>query len=432
MNLGPVGSLGARAIRARFSRCALEHRLCPLGYRSYTGAAVRVAGIGPARVLDSPPHAPGGVPMQPGPELSVVIPTFNERDNVAELVKRLDDCLAGIRWEAIFVDDHSPDGTAALVREIGQRDARVRGIERIGRRGLSTACVEGMLASSAPFLAVMDADLQHDEGILPDLLRAVRDQGFEIAVGSRYAEGGGLGDWGEGRQRVSTLAAWLSRLVLKAGVTDPMSGFFLIRREVLDQTRDRLSGIGFKIMLDIFASAPRPLRYVEIPYVFRTRHAGESKLDSVAVWQYLMLLLDKAVGRYIPIRFVPFALVGGAGVFVHLLVLWLIYSVAHREFVIGQSVAAFVAMTFNFFVNNAFTYRDRRLRGWRILRGWISFTLACSLGAVANVGIATYVFATQVEGSAAWIVSAIAGILVGAVWNYAVTSVYTWSSVRGG
>ncbi|HYN77293.1 MAG TPA: glycosyltransferase family 2 protein, partial [Lamprocystis sp. (in: g-proteobacteria)] len=333
--------------------------------------------------------------------------------------------------EVIFVDDNSPDGTAALVRAVARQDPRVRIVQRIGRRGLSTACIEGMLASAAPYLAVMDGDLQHDERILPAMLHAVKMNGYDIAIGSRHVDGGSLGEWGEERRFVSQFAARLSRLVLKAGVQDPMSGFFLIKREVLEGAVGELSGIGFKILLDIFASSPRPLRFIEVPYAFRTRLAGESKLDSAVVWDYLMMLLDKTLGRYIPIRFIPFALVGGAGVFVHLLVLWLVYDLGGHGFAVGQTAAAVVAMTFNFFVNNAFTYRDRQLRGWGLLRGWLSFTLACSVGAVANVGIATYAFETQLVGQTAWVLSAIAGIIVGAVWNYAVTSVYTWNKVKG-
>jgi dolichol-phosphate mannosyltransferase len=368
--------------------------------------------------------------MIPSPELSVIVPTFNERENVAELVRRLDDVLHGTAWEVIFVDDDSPDGTAALVRELGRKDPRVRVVQRVNRRGLSTACVEGMLASSSPYLAVMDADLQHDERILPDLLAAVRDEGIDLAVGSRYMLGGGTGDWSADRQLVSRFATRLSRLVLKADLKDPMSGFFLLRREVLEEAVHDLSGIGFKILLDIFASVPRPLRFREVPYTFRPRQAGESKLDSVVAWEYLIMLLDKSIGRYVPIRFVPFAFIGGIGVFVHMAVLWVVFQAMDRSFVAGQTIATLVAMTSNFFLNNMFTYRDRRLRGWGLVRGWVSFTLACSLGAVANVGIATYLFESDAAGDIGWVLSALAGIIVGAVWNYAVTSVYTWSKPK--
>ena len=368
--------------------------------------------------------------MSECPEISVIVPTFNESGNVEEVVQRLHEALYGVAWEVIFVDDDSPDGTADVVRTLGTTDRRVRVVHRVNRRGLSSACVEGMLSSSAPFLAVMDADLQHDEAILPDMLAAVRDQGFEIAVGSRYVQGGGIGDWSDQRRFVSRFATRLSRFVLKADLQDPMSGFFLLRRELLHEVVHELSGIGFKILVDIFASAKRPLRFKELPYRFRERLIGSSKLDGVVAWEYLMMLLDKSLGRYIPIRFIPFALIGGVGVFVHMAVLWLVFLAMGRSFLIGQSAAALVAMTTNFFMNNMFTYRDRRLRGWSLLRGWLSFTLACSVGAVANVGIATYLFESATLGDLGWVLSALAGILVGAVWNYAVTSVYTWSKPK--
>jgi len=365
-----------------------------------------------------------------GPELSVIVPTFNERENIEELVRRLEHALTGIAWEVIFVDDDSPDETAELVRSISLSNPRVRVLHRIGRRGLATACVEGMLASSAPYLAVMDADLQHDERILPQMLAALKTDGLDMAVGSRYVSGGGTGGWVSHREKMSRFATSLSKLVVKADLRDPMSGFFMLQRGVIHEAAKNLSGIGFKILLDIFASIKRPLAFREIPYTFRARHAGESKLDSTAVWEYLMMLLDKMIGRYIPVRFIPFALVGGAGVFVHMFVLWLLFRSLHFQFVVGQSAAALVAMTFNFFLNNMLTYRDRRLRGWQVLRGWFSFTIACSLGAVANVGIATYLFRSEVLGHIGWVLSAIAGILVGAVWNYAVTSVYTWNKPK--
>ncbi|MEA3278226.1 MAG: glycosyltransferase family 2 protein [Pseudomonadota bacterium] len=368
--------------------------------------------------------------MTTGPELSIIVPTFSERGSVAEVVRRLDACLEGIPWEVIFVDDDSPDGTADAVRHLGRGDSRVRVVHRVNRRGLSTACVEGMLASSAPYLAVMDADLQHDERILPKMLTSLKEEGLDIVVGSRHVEGGGMGDWGEGRQLVSRFATRLSRLVLKADLKDPMSGFFLLKRDVLHEAVHDLSGIGFKILLDLFASVGRPLKFKEIPYTFRNRHAGESKLDSVVAWEYLIMLLDKSIGRYVPIRFVPFAFIGGIGVFVHMAVLWLIFRSMGQSFVAGQTAATLVAMTTNFFMNNMFTYRDRRLRGWGLLRGWVSFSLACSLGAVANVGIATYLFESDAMGDIGWVLSAIAGIVVGAVWNYAVTSVYTWSKPK--
>ena len=365
-------------------------------------------------------------------DLSVVVPAFNERQNVAALVSRLEECLSGFHWEVIFVDDDSPDGTAQAVRELAATDRRVRVLHRIHRRGLSSACIEGMLASAAPYVAVMDADLQHDERLLPRMLAALKDDGLDIVVGSRNVVGGSMGDWASERELASRFATRLSGLVLKADLKDPMSGFFMLRRELINEVVHDLSAIGFKILLDIFVTAKRPLRFRELPYTFRNRHAGESKLDNVVAWQYIAMLLDKSVGRYVPVRFIAFAFIGGLGVFVHMAVLWLVFRGLGETFVAGQTAATLVAMTFNFFLNNWFTYRDRRLRGWGLLRGWISFSLACSLGAVANVGIATYLFNTAPAGGLWWVLSATAGILIGAVWNYAVTSVYTWNQPKAG
>ena len=358
----------------------------------------------------------------PGPELSIIVPTLNERENVAELIQRIDKSLVGCSWELIFVDDDSPDGTSDFVRQLARRDSRVRCVQRIGRRGLSSACVEGMLASSAPYLAVIDGDGQHDERLLPPMLNVLKNSSQDIIVGSRYKDGGGIGDWDSSRAYMSGCATWFSRLVLRAGLTDPMSGFFMIRREALHDAVRHLSVIGFKILLDLFASSSRPLRFTELPYHFRSRHAGESKLDNRAKWDYGMLLLDKLIGHLVPVRFVAFILVGSVGVFVHLISLAFLFKGLHCNFVPSQIAATFLAMTANFTLNNVFTYRDMRLRGWRWLRGWLGFVLACSVGLAANVGVAAYVF----ENHAGWTLAALAGIAVGAVWNYAVTMTYTW------
>lgn len=361
-----------------------------------------------------------------GPELTIVVPTFNERDNVAELVRRLSTCLQGCDWEVVFVDDDSPDQTADVVREIAQRDPRVRSIQRIGRRGLSTACIEGLLSSSAEFLAVIDGDLQHDETLLPEMLKTLRTDGIDIVVGSRYTAGGGFGNWDGSRAKISRFATRLSRLVIRENLTDPMSGFFMIRREAFHGAVRHLSGVGFKILLDLFASSPEPLRYCELPYEFKSRQAGQSKLDNQAAWEYGMLLLDKLVGHIVPVRFVAFTLVGALGVIVHLVSQATLIEGFKFDFVTSQAIATIIAMTFNFAVNNVLTYRDMRLRGWQWLRGWISFSLACSVGAFANVGIAAYIFALDTR----WVLAALSGIVVSAVWNYAVTMVYTWKRPR--
>jgi dolichol-phosphate mannosyltransferase len=356
------------------------------------------------------------------PELTVVVPTFNEHDNIVPLLGRLDAVLAGIAWEVIFVDDDSPDGTAEAVRGAARHDTRVRCIQRIGRRGLAGACIEGILASSSPFVAVMDADLQHDEAILPQMLDTLHREGCDMVVGSRYAAGGGVGDWAARRRRASSVATRLAHLVTKSDIADPMSGFFMLRRMVFERVMRGLSTQGFKILLDILATAETPLRVKELPYQFRPRIAGESKLDTLVAWEFAMLLADKLFGHLVPVRFALFALIGGLGVFVHMGVLAAGLKLFGLPFVTAQTVAAVIAMTMNFFLNNLFTYADRRLKGWRMLRGLVSFYVICSFGAAANIGIASYLFAQQ----QVWWVAGIAGIIVGSVWNYAVSSVFTW------
>jgi dolichol-phosphate mannosyltransferase len=353
-------------------------------------------------------------------ELSVVVPAYNERDNVAELIGRLDSALRGIAWEVIYVDDDSPDGTADEVRARARVDRRVRCVQRIGRRGLSSAVIEGILTSSAPYVAVIDADLQHDESLLPRMLDRIKRDALDVIIGSRYVHGGGTGDWNDTRATLSRLATRVSRLVVRQPLTDPMSGFFLISRPAFDRAVRRLSGQGFKILLDLFASSPEPYRFTELPYTFRSRVHGESKLDGMVVWEYVMLLVDKRVGGYIPARFALFAAVGASGLVVHLLAL---AAFLHWwPFAQAQLTASVMAMVTNFLINNAFTYRDRRLRGRRLLTGLATFVAVCSVGAIANVRFALAAF----EQDYSWWVSGIAGAIVGAVWNYTMSSLLTW------
>ena len=355
-------------------------------------------------------------------EVSVIVPTLNERANVAPLVELLDAALKGVRWEVIFVDDDSRDGTADEVRDVARRDPRVRCLQRIGRRGLSTACIEGALASAAPYIAVMDADLQHDETLLPRMLETLRSGDYDIVVGSRHVEGGGIGDWTAGRANISSFATRLSRIICKTDIADPMSGFFMVRRELFEGAVRHLSGQGFKILLDLLASAPQPVRLKELAFEFRQRRYGESKLDTLVAWEFGMLLADKLIGHLVPVRFALFAFIGVIGLGVHLGVLWASLALGRMAFAEAQATATLVAMTSNFFLNNLFTYRDQRLKGWRLMRGLFSFYVICAVGVVANVGIGNYVFAAH----HAWWVAGIAGIIIGSVWNYAVSSVFTW------
>ena len=376
----------------------------------------------PVRVRGRSPSLQRDLAAAAAPELVVVIPTYCERANVAELVRRLRKVLTGLRWEAIFVDDDSPDGTAQAVRGIGRRDARVRCLQRLGRRGLAGACIEGMLASCAPHIAVMDADLQHDETILPRMLEYLREGSAELVVATRYGGAGSVGDWNASRASISRRATALSRLVYRHAVSDPMSGFFMLKRALLEEAVRTLSTRGFKLLLDILATIKRPMAIKEVSYTFRARARGESKLDSVVVWDFALLMLEKLTGGYVPMRFVAFSLVGGAGIALHMALITLLLRLTALGFPAGQALAALCTMMFNYSVNNVLTYRDQRRRGLAWLTGLASFIGACSLGAMANVTIATLAFDHHVP----WQLAALSGVFVGAVWNYAMTSRFTW------
>lgn len=361
---------------------------------------------------------------KPPPELAIVIPTRDERDNIAPLIAKLDAALAGVAWEAVFVDDDSGDGTRDAIYVAARIDPRIRCLHRIRRRGLASAVVEGMLATTAPFIAVMDADLQHDERLLPAMLATLRAGGADLAIGSRYAEGGGVAAWSARRAGLSRAATYLAKFLLRTDLSDPMSGFFMISRPAALAALPRVSGEGFKILLDLVASSPTPLAIREFPYEFRNRTHGESKLDSLVALEYAALLIAKTLGRFAPVRFWLFAAVGAVGVIAHFAVLSLLHPLLQLPFGAAQAGATLAAMTVNFFVNNLFTYRDMRLRGWRLWSGLLRFYAVCAVGAAANVGVAQFLYGRE---GAAWPLAALAGILVGAVWNYAASAVLTWS-----
>jgi dolichol-phosphate mannosyltransferase len=359
---------------------------------------------------------------QGGPDVSIIVPCYNERANVRPLVEMLRKVLDGRRWEVIFVDDNSPDGTSDVVRALAQEDRRVRGLCRIGRRGLSSAVIEGALSSSAQVVAVMDGDLQHDESRLPALIDAVAGGRCDLAVGSRHVEGGsnqGLANaW---RHALSDGGIWLAQRFMPVRLTDPMSGFFAIRQDRFQQIAPFLAATGFKILLDLVLSSPRPLKVQEIPCGFRARVAGESKLDVVVMLQFGALLVDKLCRGLVPLRFIAFCGVGLAGVLTNLVIMRLAL-LCGADFSLAQGVGTVVAMIVNFFLDNTVTYRDRRLKGVRAARGLLLFMLVCSVGAIANIGIARLLY----DQGHMLTEASVAGAIMAAVWNYAMSSTIVW------
>lgn len=358
-------------------------------------------------------------------DLAIILPTLNESGNLAPLVERIAAAMgAGSAWEVIIVDDDSRDGTAEEARALALTDARVRVIQRIGRRGLASAAIEGFCATAAPYVAVMDADHQHDPALLPAMLAALKAGEADIAVASRFTAGASTADWAAPeRERLSAFANRVARRLTGVELSDPMSGYFMLETSRARALVPRLSGIGFKILLDLLATSDTPMRVREFPLKFAARREGESKLDRAILFDFLAGLYDKTLGRAIPTRFALFGTVGGLGVVVHFAVLSVLLFALGKDFALAQTAAVLVAMSFNFWLNNWLTYRDKRLKGWgAVLRGWAGFCITCAVGAFANVAVATFL-----EGHGAfWALAALAGILVGSVWNYALSSRFVW------
>jgi dolichol-phosphate mannosyltransferase len=377
--------------------------------------------IAPVSPSTQPLRADASAAVQPAPELTIVVPTFNEKANIPLLVDRLAQLLTSCDWEVIFVDDNSPDGTAAAARAIGASDSRVRCIRRIGRRGLAGACLEGMLASQARYVAVMDADLQHDEGLLVPMLEALRSGRADVAVASRYLYGGSAAGLSKQRSRVSRGSNTLVRLLLGIDLTDPMSGHFMIRRDALEAIAPSLSTQGFKILLDILATARGSLRTTELPSTFRERQHGESKLDSKIALDFAALVTAKLTNDAVSARFLLFCMVGLTGIGIHLSILSALL-ITNLSFGAAQAFATIGAIAWNFVLNNLFTYRDQRLTGWHFVTGLIRFQVICAIGAISNVGIATWIY----DYDETWWIAGLGGALIGTVWNFVVSAALVW------
>lgn len=369
-------------------------------------------------------HAhPANLPVRPAPMLSVVIPTFNESSNVPIVVERVTAALAGTDWEIIFVDDDSPDSTSTVARELGELDGRVRCIRRVGRRGLAGACIEGVLSSQARYVAVMDADLQHDERLLPRMLELLDQDQADLVIASRYIAGGETTGLSSSRRSISRAATGWAQKLMGITVQDPMSGFFMARRNLLDAIAPELSNEGFKVLFDILVASRRgQLRLVELPYAFLPRLHGASKLDARIAIEFFALVMSRMTRRKLPPQFFSFLLVGGTGVGVQLACLAVALS-AGLGFLAAEIVATLAAMTSNFFLNNALTYRDRRVTGRHLLPALFRFYAVCSVGALSNVGTSSWLYAHY----PVWWLAGLTGSVIAALWNFIGSSKFVWS-----
>src|SRR3989344_3642079 len=359
--------------------------------------------------------------------LSLILPTYNEVENLPELLPKIEAALSGIPHEIIVVDDDSPDHTWKIAHELSQKYPALHVIRRIGRRGLSSAVVEGFLAANGDILAVADADGQHDLSLLKNLHDAVA-KGANMAIGSRYAEGGSVGKWDERRYTLSRIATRLAIALCRVKVKDPMSGFFAIDRTTFEEALPRLNPKGFKILLDLLVHVREGAKVEELPFTFGERLHGESKLSRRVQIEFLEYLYDVTLGRFIPLTFLKYCIVGSLGVAVHLSVYYLIRTLLAEQaislygFSLSLVGAIETAIIFNFLLNNVWTFANTQLQGISAFFGFLKFNLACAVGAVANYAVSAFLF------SRGWaeLLTVIIGAFVGIFWNYTMNRMITW------
>ena len=358
--------------------------------------------------------------------LSIVIPTYNEKDNIAKILDKLKKALKDIAYEIIFVDDNSPDGTSREIKNFMKKSSDIRLIHRIGRRGLSGAVIEGIFAATSELVAVMDCDLQHDETKLSEMLHLFsKSISLDLVIGSRFTEKGGISDkaFSKIRELGSRITTLLVKRLLNINSSDPLSGFFMVKKETFLMSADNLQSQGFKILADFLATSGKNIEIKEIGYKFKNRVVGESKMSFLTVLELIGLVLSQIFKGRVSIRFILFCMVGLSGIFVQLFItgtsMFLI-----NQFATAQTLGIIAAMTSNYFLNNTITFQERKLKSFDLLRGLFSFYLICSLGAFTNIAIASYVFGF----SSNWLISSFVGAIFGAVWNFTLTSIFTWKS----
>ncbi len=353
--------------------------------------------------------------------LSLIIPTYNEKDNIIPLVERIHQALSGLNYEIIIVDDGSRDGTIAAAQGLAARFP-VKVIVRRGEKGLATAVVHGLKSASGSIVGVMDADLQHPPEVLPALVKAI-GEGADMAVASRYIPGGGCPNWGLSRKIISKVALKIAHLLLPATrrVKDPLTGFFMFRRDRVDAAL--LKPTGYKISLEIMLLGDLP-RTVEVPFVFEERSAGRSKLRPRQQLAYLQHLFSLMARTGEARRILKFLGVGISGIAVNQGILWLLTDIAGLKYYFSGIFSIEASIVTNFLLNDFFTFADRRSgRGRSFLGRLLKFNLICLSGAGIQYGL--LLLFTDVFGLY-YLLSSLIGIAVAFIWNYFVNSLWTW------
>jgi dolichol-phosphate mannosyltransferase len=348
----------------------------------------------------------------PRPIVSVVVPTYNERENIDELLSRINESLSGVDYEVVVVDDNSPDGTAERVMELSSKYP-VKLVRRAGKLGLSSAILDGVKVCSGDYVVVMDADLQHPPEVIKELLRNAGR--CDIVIASRYVRGGGTAGFPLIRRVISLGATYMARILVPQArrVKDPLSGFFLARRELIEGAEVAVPS-GYKILLEIISQHDN-LKICEVPYVFQSRIRGESKLGKKEILSYVRQLLMIMPDYY------KFAVVGASGVFVNLGVVWLLAYMLSIPHFIASIIGIEASLINNFVWNDLWTFRKRRFgkRWWRFLKYHVSTVV----GTLAQYTVSQLAYYLLLKES---LLSQALGIIVGFIANYLISKKYVW------
>jgi dolichol-phosphate mannosyltransferase len=373
------------------------------------------------------------------PVVSIVTPTYNEAANVPLFVEAIGDVLADTTYEIIVVDDDSPDRTWEVAGKLGQADPRVRVIRRFGESGLSSAVMAGLGSARGQVLVVMDADLQHDEAILPRMVGLLSSDQADVVIGSRATDGGSYGSWGSGRRFVSWVATLIARLLLRVPTTDPMSGYFAMTRATFDELAPSINPQGFKILLEFIGRRRAGLRVTEVGFTFRNRMHGETKMSPSVIRSYLLAVVELRVGRQVKGQFVLYGLVGLSGVAVNLIVFSITDAIGLGAIHLGFGrplrwsllLGIQASILSNFVLNNYFTFWERRFHRQRLLVGMVEFEVISAFGVVVHVSIFQFLESTGwgvglLGGTAARLGHDAVGFLVALVSNYYLNVNYIW------
>lgn len=375
------------------------------------------------------------------PILSVITPTFNEAQNLPVLIERIHTALAGVPHEIVVADDNSPDGTWRIAEELAALDDSIVVLRRFHDHGLSAAVLDAMSAARAPYLAVIDADLQHDPSILPDMLSCLRADKADVVVGSRESEGGGYGEWSLQRRTVSWVATVIARVFLRVPTDDPMSGYFMLTREAYESTAEQINPLGFKILLE-FIGRNRELRVENLGYTFANRMHGETKLKPSVIRSYLLAVAELRLGRQVDPVFFLYVLVGILGLLVNSVLFTFFEALGFPQIDTGfnealdpiySSFVASVGLTTVglFVVNNEFTFWEQRYRGWRTLGALALYSLMTLVGTLVHVAVfswlqeAGFLF-SFVGDDAARVVHNLMGATIALVVNWYLNTTFVW------